>query len=267
MHAKRSLTIGDVSRKLAERVPLSVKGAYQLFYGVNLLAAGDKLSSHIDGDTAELIACEDEDDSSDDSGTKRKDGGKTKGNKKKKDKGKDKKSKGKSKKEKKKESKKKKALFADSQKDKKAKRNKVEILSKNEQIAKNAWISDRLDQLRKETSPQLPMALCLVRAQKEWEEKREAEAKEEADNSRKNWPPMVFEAIKEAEDEAKAAGKSESEVKLAGEMAAGFALKVAKENGLYKEPENEEDPSKVPLFFQKRAGLEKAISFLEKKAA
>merc|ERR1711924_366938 len=96
-------------------------------------------------------------------------------------------------------------------------------------------------------------------------EKRETDAQEAAENRMKNWPPMVHEAMRLAAEEAKEKGKSEAQVEEEVAKAAGYALKVARDNGLYKEnPEDDEDPKAVPLFFQKRKGLDKALLFFKR---
>jgi len=275
MKVNSAWTVGQVAKTLAARVKLPAKKMYQLFLGVELLAAGDALRTHVAGESAEFIACEDSDDSSDESsqeqGKKRKESGKEKADKKKKSKSK---KKDKKKDKKKASSKKKKGKSSSSSSDaapkkkkhKKDERQDLEDDKDDDPTLKSAWIAERLDELRK-MRPPLPLELCLVRAQKDWTAHKETEAEEQAEQVRedreKNWPPVVHEAMREAEEEARAAGKSEEDVQVEIAKAAGFALKVAKDNGLYVPPEDSEDPSKVPLFFQKRVGLQKAINYVK----
>jgi len=129
---------------------------------------------------------------------------------------------------------------------------------------KKVWIAERLNELR-QMKPPLPLEACLIRAKKDWiEHKRKEKAGVEEDHA-KDWPPMVLEAQREAEEEARKAGKAEEEAKEAGMMAAGYALKVAISQGIYKMPEDPDDPRTTPLFFQKRIGLEKALQRLQRE--
>lgn len=267
--ADRSSTIGSVASRLAEVAPLPPKKSYQLVLGTDPLDASDTLSAHISGQTAELIACVESDDSSEESSSDKKQSKKVKDKKAKKGKkAKKKNAKEKGKKEKKKSSKKNKGKSSSSSssapKKKKAKKSKGEPLETEEELErKNVWIKQRLDELR-QMRPPMPMEQCLVRAQKEWIDEKERQDKEKAAEEEQRWPPMVREAMEDAEEEARAAGKSDEQIKEEVEKAKIFALKVAKDNGLYKPPGDEEDKTKVPLFFQKRAGLDKAVNFLSK---
>lgn len=283
IRADSSWTIQSIASRLAESVPPPAGKIYRLVLGVDPLPAGDALRAHVASESAELIACADSDDSSDASSAssvkarKRKEDGKAKSKKaKKKPKKKDSKNKGK--KEKKKTKNKCKSSSSSSSKAKKKKQKKLEddvVLDSKELATKNAWLAERIGQLR-QIRPPLTSEQCLVRAQKEWAERKESgPAKEWLDRSYEDaeckvqeamshWPPMVHEAMRQAEAEAKAAGKSAAEVQAEVDKAGAFALKVAKDTGLYKEPEDLDDPSKVPLFFQKRPGLEKAIARLKR---
>merc|ERR1719272_2670707 len=96
-------------------------------------------------------------------------------------------------------------------------------------VAKKAWIAERLNELR-EVIPPMPPLHCLERAKKEWIEKMKADEEErerESKESQKDWPPMVHEAMQEAEDKARIEGKTGAEVEMERAKAAGFALKVA----------------------------------------
>lgn len=264
--ADRSSTIKSVVSRLAEIVPLPAKKSYQLVLGTDPLDASDTLNAHISGKIAELIACVESDDSSEETSSDKKKK-KVKDKKAKKGKkAKKKNAKEKGKKDKSKSSKKVKGKSSSSSSapKKKAKKSKGEPLETEEELErKSVWIKQRLDELR-QLRPPMPMEQCLVRAQKEWIDEKERQDKEKAAEEESRWPPMVREAMEDAEEEARAAGKSDEQIKEEVEKAKIFALKVAKDNGLYKLPGDEEDKTKVPLFFQKRAGLDKAVSFLKK---
>lgn len=270
MRADASWTIGSVARKLAKCVGLPAGKIYQLVLGVEPLPAGDTLSSHVTGESAELIACAESEDSDDGSsadskqGKKRKVDSKAKSKKaKKSSKKKDNKKKGK--KDKKKKGKSSSSSSSGNKKKKKKFKDEV-VLDEKELAAKNQWVAERLDQLR-QIRPPLSAEQCLVRAQKEWLEHKKTLAEDKEKEETSGWPPIVHEARRQAEEEAKAAGKSESEIKEAVKKAGEIALQVAKDNGLYKDPKipEHEDPTKVPLFFQNRPGLEKAVAYLQKE--
>lgn len=269
IRVKTSWTVGHIAGMLAERVPLPARKTYQLVYGVEPLPSSDALSLHAAGESIELTACAESDDSSDESGGKAEASGKAQKDtkaKSKKSKKKDKKGKKKKDKSSRKTKGKSSSSASDGPSKKKSKKNE-----KNENTheaadgsQKSEWIADRLDVLR-QIRPPLPLELCLVRAQKEWAEKVEAAAEEKAQEEEDKLPDMVREAMQLAEEEAKAAGKSEDEVKVEIDKARHFALIVAKNNGLCKEDPDDDDPSKVPLYFQKRHGLERAMNALEKQ--
>lgn len=272
LRVDRSCTVDSISKMLAERVPLPARKSYQLVLGVDVLAPSDALSKHVAGGTAELIACVESDDSSDESAAKKtKDDTKAKSKKKRKDDKKSKKKEIKSKGKKDKKRKKDDSSSSSSQRKKKKKAKKDEeddfaaSAIEEDPVTKKAWVADRLDELR-QIRPPLPLELCLVRANKDWiahkKKKVEDEIKKAEDKLLSI--PIVRQAMREAEEEAKAKGMSDAEVKDEVDKAALFAIKVAKDNKLIKDDSDEEDPTKVPLFFQKRPGLGKAVGFLEK---
>lgn len=268
IRVKTSWTVGHIAGMLAERVPLPARKTYQLVYGVEPLSASDALSLHAAGDSIELIACAESDDSSDESGGKAEASGKAKKDtkaKSKKSKKKDKKSKKKDKKSSKKKGKSSSSASDGPSKKKSKKQEKNQNANEAaDGSQKSEWIAERLDELRA-VRPPLPLELCLVRAQKEWAEKVEAAAAEKAQAEEDKLPDMVREAMQLAGEEAKKAGKSEDEVKVEIDKARHFSLIVAKQNGLCKDDPDDEDPSKVPLYFQKRQGLEKAMNALERQ--
>lgn len=268
IRVKTSWTVGHIAGMLAERVPLPARKTYQLVYGVEPLSASDALSLHAAGDSIELIACAESDDSSDESGGKAEASGKAKKDtkaKSKKSKKKDKKSKKKDKKSSKKKGKSSSSASDGPSKKKSKKQEKNQNANEAaDGSQKSEWIAERLDELRA-VRPPLPLELCLVRAQKEWAEKVEAAAAEKAQAEEDKLPDMVREAMQLAGEEATKAGKSEDEVKVEIDKARHFSLIVAKQNGLCKDDPDDEDPSKVPLYFQKRQGLEKAMNALERQ--
>jgi len=262
MRLHSSLSVGHIAAKLAEKVPLPAGKVYRLVCGVEPLPPSDALSKHVSGETAELTACADSEDSesSDDKPQKDKKAAKS----------------GKSSKDKKKKDKKGKKKKDKSSKKTKCKSSEEEAPVKkkpkvtNEQGADFAedrtdravWVKEKIDELR-QISPPLPIEACILRAKKEWvefcENAAEVKAKEEDDRL----PQVVKDAVKQAGDEARAKGKSEEEVQTEMDIARHFSTKVAKDAGLWKEAELEEDPTKVPLYFQKRPGLERAIHALQ----
>jgi len=267
-----SSTVASIVQKLASKVPPPAKKVYTLVLGTDLLSAGDELRKHVSGDSAELIACPESDDSSEEEQQEKA----KKDSKSKKAKKKD--SKSKSKKDKKKKGKGKSS--SDSSDGNKKKKRKKDEKEKGEDkkeevsfwaepedpVAKKAWIAERLNELRQMTPPMPPLH-CLERAKKEWIEKMKADEEErerESKEAQKAWPPMVHEAMQEAEDQARKEGKRGAEVEMERAKAAGFALKVAKASGVWVEPEDPNDPRNCPLYFQKRIGLDKAMARIKK---
>jgi len=266
MRIHSSLPIGRIAGMLAEKVPLPARKVYRIVSGVEPLPTSDALSKHMSGDRVELTACADSEDSESEASDEKpqKDKKAAKSGKSSKDKKKDKKDK----KKKDKSSKKKKGKSASEEEVAPPMKPKKE---KNEPGAdyaedgtdKAVWIKEKIDELRHEVRPPLPIEACILRAKKAWAEYCEKASEKKAEEEEERLPQMVKDAVREAGEEARAKGMSEEEVQKEMDIAQHFSMKVAKDNGLVKEIELEEDPTKVPLFFQKRPGLARSLHVLE----
>jgi len=266
MRIHSSLHVGRIADMLAEKVPLPARKVYRLVSGVEPLPTSDSLSKHVSStERIELTACADSEDSesSDEKPQEDKKDKKAKSGKssKKKDKKKDKKDT----KKKDKSSKKKKGKSSSEEAPKKKAKKEEALLGADfaeDGADKATWTKEKIDELR-QIIPPLPIEACIVRARKEWVEYCEKAAKDKAEEEESRIPKMVKDAMREAGEEARAKGMSEEEVQKEMDIAQIFSMKVAKANGLWKEKEVEEDPTKVPLFFQKRPGLERSIHALK----
>lgn len=268
MRIHSSLPVSRIAEMLAEKAPLPARKVYRLVSGVEPLPLNDSLSKHVSGrEKVELTACADSEDSESSDEKPQEDRKDKKGKSGKKDKKKDKKKEKKDIKKKDKSSKKKKCKSSSEEapSKKKAKKEKAELGADfaEDGADKAVWIKEKIDELRTQTRPPLPIEACIVRAKKEWLEYCEKAAKEKAEEEEERIPQMVKDAVKEAGEAARAKGLSEEEVQKEMDIAQHFSMKVAKDNGLWKDKVVEEDPTKVPLFFQKRPGLERSIHALQ----
>merc|ERR1712129_288215 len=71
---------------------------------------------------------------------------------------------------------------------------------------KAVWIKEKIDELRHEVRPPLPIEACILRAKKAWAEYCEKASSKKAEEEEERLPQMVKDAVREAGEEARAKG-------------------------------------------------------------